>query len=180
MKIFEFTPEKNTKKLSLVTGLLIIGAAVLMAATMITENLPYRWAIQLLALGMLAMGIFFTTRYVMKSYVYAVIKTDDGNDFTVTEIQGRHTITVCRIGLSGIERAVVVHSADREADSAVKKQIRAEKRKHFNYCADLFAEKYMCLFVNECGEELAIKLSYDECLDFLADGAQEENAAQDE
>jgi len=180
MNLFEFQPPKNTKKLSLVTGLLLLGAAVLMFITFLYEEMAYRWAIQLLSVGMLVISIFITSRYVMKSYVYAVIKGEDGNDFTVTEIQSRHKITVCRIGISGIERVVVVEVGDRETDTALKKQIKAEKRKMFNYCADLFAEKYMCLLVNECGEELAIKLSYDECLDFLAEGEDGDNTSENE
>ena len=169
MNLFEFRPEKNVKKLGKVTGLLLVGAAVLMIMTIIIgERLAYRWAIQLLALGMLAMGIFITSRYIMKGYVYAVIKSDDGsNDFTVTEIQGRHTITVCRIGLASVEQAVVVPPGDKELDTDVKNKIKSEKRKLFNYCADLLGEKYICLFVTECGEKTAIKLSWGEELEKL-------------
>ena len=45
--------------------------------------MSYRWSVQLLSLGMLVMGIFITTRYVMKSFVYAVMSTDDGNDIDI-------------------------------------------------------------------------------------------------
>ena len=172
MNLFEFRPQKNTRKLALTTGLLIIGAAILMLGTMILEELAYRWAIQLLSLGMLAMGIFITTRYVMKGYVYAVMANDDGSkDFTVTEIQGRHTITVCRVGMSNVGYAVVVPLGSKEAETDVKNRIKADKRKVYNYCADLFGEKYVCLFVTECGERLAIKLSWDESLETLFEAA---------
>lgn len=173
MNLFEFRPQKNTRKLALTTGLLIVGAAILMITTMLLPELAYRWAIQLLSLGMLAMGIFITTRYVMKSYVYAVIQNDEGGqDLTVTEIQGRHTITVCRVGMSNIGLAVVVPQGDREAEADVKSRIKADKRKLFNYCADLFSEKYICLFVTECGEAIAIKLSWDESLEKLFDTSE--------
>lgn len=162
MNLFEFKPSKNIKKLRSVTGLLIIGAALLMVMTVILKDIPYRWAIQLLSLGMLVVGIFITSRYIMKSYLYAVMKGDDGeNDFTVTELQGRNRVTVCRIGLGNIEQAVVVPQGDRDAETEVKNKIKSEKRKQFNYCEDLFDEKYICLFVTECGESLAIKLSWD-------------------
>lgn len=172
MNLFEFRPQKNTKKLALTTGLLIIGAAVLMLATMVIENIPYRWAIQLLSLGMLVVGIFITTRYVMKSYIYAIIRNDEGGkDLTVTEVQSRHVITVCRIGLDNIEQVVSVPVGNREADTEVKNKIKSEKRKQFNYCADLFAEKYICIFVKECGEAIAIKLTWDEELENVLEGA---------
>ncbi len=161
MNLFEFKPSKNVKKLRSVTGLLIIGAALLTVMTVILNDIPYRWAIQLLSLGMLVVGIFITSRYIMKSYLYAVTKGDGGeNDFTVTELQGRNRVTVCRIGLGNIEHAVVVPQGDREAETEVKNKIKSEKRKQFNYCEDLFDEKYICLFVTECGEPLAIKLSW--------------------
>lgn len=176
MNLFEFRPQKNTKKLALTTGLLIIGAAVLMLATVIIENIPYRWAIQLLSLGMLVMGIFITTRYIMKSYVYAIIENGNGGkDFTVTEIQNKNVITVCRIGLDNIEQIVSVPLGNKEADAAVKNKIKAEKRKQFNYCADLFAEKYICIFVTECGEAIAIKLTCDEEMETVLENALSES-----
>ena len=174
MNLFEFTPQKNAKKLTQVTGLLFIGAAVLMVMTMLLPNIPYRWAVQLLSVGMLAMGIFIMTRYVMKSFVYAVIKTDDGNDFTVTEIQNRHTVTVCRIGMSSIEKVFVADINDKQTDSDIKKLIKADKRKKFNYCADLFAQKYVCIFSCEAGTPIAIRLTWDESLEAVFNVKEEE------
>lgn len=181
MNLFKFSPQKNTKKLAMTTGLLIIGAAVLMLATMIIENIPYRWAIQLLSLGMLVMGIFITSRYIMKSYVYAIVEDgDSGKDLTVTEIQGRHVITVCRIGLDGIEQVVSVPVGNKEADTEVKNKIKSEKRKQFNYCADLFAEKYLCIFATECGEAMAIKLTWDEEMETVLENALSEDCGGEE
>ncbi len=167
MKLFEFTPKKNTKKLSTITGLLLLGAAVLMLLTVIMKDMSYRWAVQLLAVGMLVMQIFITTRYMIKGFVYAVIEDDGATDLTVTEISGRHEITVCRIAMSSIERVIVVPQNDRPAELAVKNQIREEKRKIFNYCVDLFADKYICVLSNEGGTPIAIKLSWDESLEKL-------------
>ncbi len=174
MNLFEFTPTKNTKKLTQVTGLLFVGAAILMVLTMVIPDMPYRWVVQLISLGMLVMGIFITTRYVMKSFVYAVMSTDDGNDFTVTEIQNRHTITVCRISMSSVERTVVVEVNDKQTDAELKKQIKAEKRKTFNYCADLFPQKYVCIFSCESGTPIAIRLTWDESLEKLFNTEEEQ------
>lgn len=160
--LYEFTPKKNTKKLGMITGVLIIGAAVLMLSTILFgEKMSYRWTIQLLSLLMLAVGVFITARYIMKSYSYAVIEDNGQLDLTVTEMQGRHTVTVCRIALNGIEELRTLEAGDRSAGNEVKTKIRQEKRKSFNYCGDLLDEKCICIFTVECGEALAIKISYD-------------------
>ena len=184
MNLFEFCPQKNIKRLALTTGLLIFGALLLMLLTMVLQDMAYRWAIQLLSLGMLAMGIFITTRYVMRSYVYAVMRTDDGDDLTVTELHGRHTVTVCRVSMDNVAYALVVPMGDREAEADVKNRIKADKRKVYNYCADLFGEKYICLFVREGGEAIAIKLSWDESLEKLfenkSDDTESDGESQDQ
>ncbi len=167
MKIFEFIPKKNTNKLSAITGLLLMGAAVMFLVTMLYEEMPYRWAVQLLGICLLSMMLFIATRYLMKSFEYAVIKTDDGEDFTVTELQGKRAVTVCRIGMSSVEQIIIVEQNDRQADTVLKSTLKSQKRKVFNYCADMFADKYICLLSNEGGAALAIKLSYDESLEAL-------------
>ena len=97
MKIYEYTPEKNTKKLAGVTGLLLGGAVILILIYKLIPRISSPWMFQLLAVGMLMMAVFITSRYIMKSYVYAITEQDGDRLLTVTEIQGRHTITVCRI-----------------------------------------------------------------------------------
>ncbi len=165
MNLFELIPKKNIRKLSLMTCLLLVGAAVLMLVTFAAPSMAYRWAVQLLAVGMLVMGIFVTSRYIMKNYLYAVVNDGDSTDFTVTELQGRHRVTVCRISLESIEKLCVIEASDRPADSELKRSIKAEKRKMFNYTADLFADKYICVLSNESGIPIAIKLTWDEQLE---------------
>ena len=164
MNIYEFTPQKNMRKLALLTGALFGGAAVIMAMTVLLGEMSYRWAFQLISLGMLAMGVFFTTRYIMKTFVYKIEQTDTGADLTVTEIQGRHVITVCRISLSGIEQVISVCPNDRPTFNEALTRAKSGGRKMYNYCADMFGD--LCLFVlaNECGEAVSVRLSYDEKL----------------
>lgn len=165
MKLYEYTPQKNVKKLGTVTGLLLLGAGILILIEKLMPDLSTPWMFQLLAVGMLMLCIFITTRYIMKSYVYAIVDEDGSVDLTVTEIQGRHVITVCRVSLSGLESVVVAYKGDPASDNPVKNKIRADKRKSFNYCSDFFDEKYICIFSNEGGEAIAIKLSWDERLE---------------
>ena len=173
MKIYEYSPVKNIKKLGAITGVLIIGAAVLMLSTLLWGEMEYRWVIQLLSVLMLALGVFITSRHIMKSFVYAIVSDgEQGADLTVTEIQGRHTVTVCRIGLDGIEEVVTVEQGDRQKITELKERIRKQKRKSYNYCSDLLDEKYVCIFACESGEAIAIKLSYDERLTQLLENGK--------
>ncbi len=165
MILAEFVPEKNVKKLGAVTLAMFLGAAMLILITVIKPDIDYKWAFQFIAVGLIAMGIFITTRYIMKNFVYAICKGDDGNDFTVTELQGRHKTTVCRISLSSIEQAVVVPQNDKPAEQVIKNKIREEKRKKFNYCADLLADNYICIFSNEGDTPIAIKISWNSSLE---------------
>ncbi len=167
MKIFEFIPKKNTNKLTAMVGLLLMGSAVMFLIAMIYEEMPYLWAIQLLGIGMLAMMIFVVSRYLMKNFAYAVTETEEGSDFTVTELQGKRSVTVCRIAMSSVEQVIVVEQNDRQADTTLKNMIKSQKRKMFNYCADLFTDKYICVLSNESGTPIAIKLTYDESLEKL-------------
>jgi hypothetical protein len=178
MNLFEFIPEKNIKKLHRLVGACLFGALALMAVTAIFREMAYRWAVQLLSVGLLMMGVFILTRYIMKSFVYAVIRTDRGDDLTVTEVQGKHRITVCRIALEGIERIIVVEQGDKQTDAQIKQTCKEQKRKRFNYCADLLDEKYICVFANECGESLAIKLSWGEQLEKMLGDALSERCEE--
>ena len=161
MKIYEVLPKKDVKRLNLLTAALIIGSLIMLLASTALGLKP-AWPFQLIGLGMLALGIFFMTRYVTKKYVYAIIDTDNGPDLTVTEINGRHTITVCRISLSGISEVYTACPADSLQMKEAIAKAKQDKRKQFNYTVDMFGEKCIFVLANECGEPLAIRLSYDE------------------
>ena len=167
MKIYEYTPMKDTKKLATVTGSLLGGAAILVLIYLFVPKISAPWIFQLLAVGMLMLAVFITSRYIMKSYVYAIVEEEGEKLLTVTEIQGRHTITVCRLSLAGLEAAVTVPKGDTVAQAAVKQRIRAEKRKSYNYCIDLFEEKFICLYSEEGGERIAVKVTWEEELEKL-------------
>ena len=84
MKLYEYAPQKNTKKLATVTGSLLGGAVILILMYMFIPNLGTPWMIQLLAVGMLMLAIFITARYIMKSYVYAIVEENNEKLLTVT------------------------------------------------------------------------------------------------
>ena len=176
MKLYEHIPRKDTKRLSVTTIASFAGAAAMMMISMIFPAMSYKWAVQLLGIGLGAVGVFFTSRYIMRSYVYRVeiFDENEGPELTVTEIQGRHVITVCRLTLSSIDGAVTVCPTDKPEVDTLKARITAEKRKRYDYCADMFGDKQLCVLATVGGEGIAVKLSYDEQLERLLTESNEQ------
>lgn len=170
MKIYEYTPPKNTKR---VTGLILVfafaGAGLFFIPALIPQ-MPLGWVSQLLGVVALTGVIFLISRCVAKTFVYAIV--DNGGavpDFTVTELGngGKKQTTICRISLSGITEAYMLYperAGDAEKIKRLSAKARAEARKSFNYCHDIKSSPICLLFLEECGEPLFIKISPDETL----------------
>ena len=165
MNLFEFIPPKNNKRLGTISGVLLLGGAVMLLVTYVFDEIMGKWIFQLLATGMLGVSIFLVSRYVMKNFIYAIVSTNGGNDFTVAELQNKKKTTVCRISVSNIERAFVIEQGDKVKEDSVKALIKEGKYKKYNYCADLFDEKCIYILADECGEKVAIRLSWCEELE---------------
>ena len=174
--MYEITPKKTNKAALYTASIMIITAFLAMLFTTI-PNLPYRSVMQLASVLILGIALMILGRYVYRTYSYAVIQTDEGKlDFTVTEIKRRSSITVCRIGLSGIEKVVKVTKEN-------KKSTNSERagRKVFNYCVDMSPAEQYYIFCEECGESLLIKLSPDEPLfELLVRNAKGETQSAEE
>ena len=170
MNVYEYSPPKSNKKASGIILILFSLAAGLFLFTLLFPAMPFRWAVQLISIAAFVAVIFIISRYVAKSFVYNVIKTDDGSlDFTVTEITnaGRSQITVCRIALSSIEESHLLNRSNPNDSSKIKalqKQASADGRKSFNYCPDVNPTELCILLVEECNEKFLIKLSPDSTL----------------
>ena len=170
MNVYEFSPPKSNKKASGIILILFSLAAGLFLFTVLFPNIPFKWAIQLISVFAFVAIIFIISRYVAKSFIYAIVKTDDDTlDFTVTEVTnaGRTHITVCRIALSSIEEAHLLDRSIPEQASKAKelqKSAISDGRKSFNYCPDINPTDFCILLVEECGEKILIKLSYDPTL----------------
>lgn len=160
--MYEIIPPKSNKTAENTSAVLLIISLVAMFFSKL-PNLPYRWAMQLASIAMLAVALMLLGRFVFKRYQYLVTVNDVGKyDLVINEITKRSTITVCRIALSGIETTHIVSSSDKSAKDDVRK--RRAGRKVFNYCVDMSPAKYCALFAEECGEKLLIKISYDKTL----------------
>ena len=174
--MYETTPAKSNRKAHSVAAILLIAAFAAMFFSAL-PNLPYRSVMQFAALVMLAFSILMMTRYTLSSYVYAIIQDEDGYDLTVSEIKRKSRITVCRIGLAGIEQVTLATSADKELTAKLKADSKG--RKTYNYCVDLSPAKYVHVLTEECGERITIKLSYDERLFEILKNAESQNKQAD-
>jgi len=79
----------------------------------------------------------------------------------VTEVQGRKRITVCRLSISQMSRIESFEGAQTEKINAIKKQIKSEKRKVYNYCIDLVPST-VCYVLSEEYDEVAVIFQPDE------------------
>lgn len=151
----EFIPRRsNTLSKRVILALFVVSVSAMFFSTV--PNLPYRSVMQLLSLVILALAIAMLGRYEFQSYMYAIIENDRGGlDLTVTELKRRSRITVCRIKLDGIERV-------EDITPKSKKQLKELRkgRRSFNYCVDISPAHACLILTDECGEKLAISISY--------------------
>jgi hypothetical protein len=113
--------------------------------------------------------IYLLTRYVAKSFVYAVIEDDGQLDFTVTELTngGRKSITVCRVAIANITDLQVFDLRDGEQKLREKEiwaEAHRESRKCYDYCHDIKTTPVCLIALEECGEPLLIKISAEDRL----------------
>lgn len=151
----EFIPQRsNTLSKRVILALFVISISAMFFSTV--PNLPYRSVMQLLSLVILALAIAMLGRYEFQSYLYAIIENEQGGlDLTVTELKRRSRITVCRISLNGIERV-------EDITPKSKKQLKdlRKGRRTFNYCVDISPAHSCFILTDECGEKLAVSISY--------------------
>ena len=164
MTQYEWIPAKSNAIARNLVIVLFVGAFALMAIPTAIPTLPFRWVVQLIALFLLTAGIFITTRYLTKLFIYRIVSNGERLDLTVTEAasNGKRQITTCRVGLSGIRRVCILDSA--EADKREREALKREKLKQFDYRPDLRPAKSILVIVEEGGEELALFLAYEEKL----------------
>lgn len=166
MNIYEYRPEKNMTRIFGVMIIFISLAAALFFTPLLLPSLPFHWAFQLLGAVALVAVIYLLTRYVAKSFVYAVLEDDGQLDFTVTELAngGKKVTTVCRVAIANITELHVFDMSDPEQRLREKEMIcaaRHEARKAYDYCADMKTSPVCILLLEECGEPLLIRIASD-------------------
>ena len=159
--MYSFSPRRSNKIALLLTTIFLITGVVFLGTPAVFEGMAFAAISQMIGVIFFSLALCLITRFFTKSFVYSIREGDDGSlDLLVTEYQGKRGITVCRISLSGIEKAV------RCTDKATKKEVDREgrARKIYSYLADISPTEYIAIFATECGEPLFIKLAYDERL----------------
>lgn len=166
MTQYELIPQKSNQKARSIVIVLFFGAIAMMLIPTAIPALPFRWVVQLLALCLLTAGIFIITRYLTKLFIYRIVGEGASFDLTVTEASsnGKRQITVCRIGLSGIRRLVILDASKPEMEKEERAFLKKSHIKQYDYRPDLCPAKSILLIVEEGGEELCLFLAYEERL----------------
>ena len=151
--MYQFIPKKTNYKAILIIFALFAASMGLFAFTTIFDRLPLRWIYQLIGVVCFIPSRLLLTRYVTRSFIYAIEPTDRGGDFTVTEVAGKRRTVTCRIALGSIKEKQVVSDL---------KDARSKKIRIFDYRPDILPEKSILLLSDEGGETVYICLGYDE------------------
>lgn len=175
MNIYEYRPEKNLTRIFGVMIILISLAAALFFTPLIFPSVPFHWVFQLLGTVAVVAVIYLLTRYVAKSFVYAVIEDDGQLDFTVTELAngGRKVTTVCRVAIANITELHVFDMNDPEQKLREKEiwaESHRESRKCYDYCHDIKTTPVCLIALEECGEPIMIKIAAEDRLCSLLGG----------
>lgn len=157
--MYEFKPLRTNDKAQKLIILFFLGSAALLILSVFLKGIPFLWVIQLFAILLAGAAIFLVTRYVTKTYEYAVETVEEGTDLTVTEISsgGKRRITVCRVSLSGISEARAIEGKDDRLEA-----LKREKRRIFDYRPDLLPERSILAVAKEGGQEYVLLLAYGE------------------
>jgi hypothetical protein len=163
--MYQYIPQKSNRRAMYLVCLFLIGGGLLLfLSTKLKGVIGFIWIFQLIGISFCAASIFIFSRYVSKSYIYAI--TNEG-DLTVTEVQGKRRITVCRLSIASASRIESCEGSETEKINAIKKHIKTEKRKVYNYCIDIVPSA-VCYVFSEEFEEVAVIFQPDEkMLDIL-------------
>ncbi len=166
MTVYEYRPEKNNTRIFGIMMIMLSLGAAFFVTPLLVPSVPFHWLFQLLGVVAIIAVIYLLTRYVAKSFVYAVIEDDGSLDFTVTEITngGRKAITVCRVAIANITDLQVFDLCDGEQKLREKEiwaEAHRESRKCYDYCHDIKTTPVCLIALEECGEPLLIKIASD-------------------
>lgn len=160
--VYEYMPQKNIKKLTGMLVILISAAVGFFLFPSLFPNMPMRWIFQLTGMLCLVGVIFIATRYIGKALVYSILEDEEGLDFAVTEVTngGRTRVTVCRFAIAEIDSIERV-GTNSERKRALDARAKRERRKIFNYCAEIGDTNAYYVFLSHDGNDLLVKISPD-------------------
>lgn len=165
--MYQWIPPKKNGSAQKSVVILLCGAVLLFGITVVLPQIAYRWAFQLIALGLLTLSLFLVTRYLTRSYLYQI--TEDGKggwDLEVVELtaKGKRRLTVCRISLGGISRLTLLDLSDGGKSETLLATYKKDKKRIYDYCVDFQPTKSCLILCREGGQEQLIRLEYDPTL----------------
>ena len=89
----------------------------------------------------------FSSRYLMTRYEYSLTPSDElhaANQLIVVKITGKKRYVVCNVSLYNADYAISV-SSRKEYIKKYKKSVHAEKCPRYDFCIDLFPDKFCIL-----------------------------------
>ena len=101
---------------------------------MISEIFPYKSIFQLVALGLIVVGVQLLVRYVLTDFRYIIDDRDDGTaDLIIFKRQGKREAKVCHVGMANV------------TDIYKKGEKKLPSDNRFNYCRNLTDEAWVIL-----------------------------------
>ncbi len=168
--MYSVQPKKQNKLDVLACAACFACGACVFAASIANTSLPYlTLAAQLLAVLLLTAGIYLYSKFIARTYTYAVqpggIYDTQGQelyDLVVTETTGKSKQrTVCRIALRDIVRTEARPLRATKKNGLCKIEASGDYGRKFSYCADLVPEKVLVIYDTDGN---AVVLTYDERL----------------
>ena len=147
--------KQNILLLSLLLAVIAAAAVCLFGGSLLGS---LKGITEIIGLFALAFAVLVASRYLLKDYVYRLEEAENGDvDLTVTELQGKRRVTVCRIGLSAVEEIL---TETPETRKAMKERLKGMKR--YDYCIDLVPSRSLYLLFRDRDETVSVRLIPDE------------------
>ena len=156
MYSYSYVPQRDIKKCSLIP---LIGFILGFGFMYFANIIPYATFLQVIGIGVLAITIFLTTRFVVKSYVYSTQEIGEGDyDFVVNEISGRKSRAVLRINADEITD--FIYSPDGKVPSKYAGK-NGKDILRYDYCQDFMPKDAYYLYASLREGKVCIKFSPD-------------------
>lgn len=156
MYTYSYMPPRDAKKASAVVTACFAAGALLVIGAGSLPKLAY--VFQIVGIAFLAVGIFLTTRYIIKKYAYSIVKVGDGDyDLVINEISGKKSTVVCRINADEITDFFPCGGALPEK----YKKGNGKSIPRFDYCQNMSDENSYYIFAEIREGRVGVRISPD-------------------
>ena len=160
MYSYSYVPPRDVKKSALVS---LVGFVLGFLLVALSNVLPYApTVLQIIGIAVLAVSIFFTARYVVRSYVYSTLQIGEGDYvLVINEVSGKSSKAVCRINADEITDFIY------SEDGKLPKKYTGKNGKdilRFDYCQNFMPKDAYYLYATLKEGKACIKFSPDKHL----------------